>query len=109
MAQNKKSDGKVITITASATLTGGNPIRVNKLNGVVLSNAVSGDSVAVAVEGVFELVLASVSAGGAIYIDETTGALAAVTGVGKHFFGRALTASGTGNKFQCRLQQNTDA
>ena len=108
MAQNYVGSGRVITVSAPATITGGTPITVKGLNGVALISADSGQPCTVQLEGVFTLSLAGVTAGAAIYIDGTTGDLGLSSGTGKHFFGRALTASDGADLFQCRLQQNLD-
>lgn len=109
MAQNYAGSGRVVTLTAIATTTSGQALRLNGLNGVALINAATGEPFTFQVEGIFTLTLASVTAGAAIYIDVLTGALGLVGGEGKIFFGRALTASDSADKFACRIQQTTDA
>jgi len=109
VAQNYAGSGRVVTLTATATTTSGQALRLSGLNGVALINAANGEPFTFQVEGIFTLTLASVTAGAAIYIDTVLGTLGLSGGAGKVFFGRALTASDSANKFACRLQQTTDA
>jgi predicted RecA/RadA family phage recombinase len=104
MAQNYVSRGEVISLTAGTTYTSGLPYRISGFNGVALISAVSGEQLALQLEGIFELTLAGVTAGAAIYI---TGANAlSLLSSGNELFGRAVTASDSSNKFHCRLLQS---
>lgn len=109
MAQNYAGSGRVVTMTAAATITSGQALRQHGLNGVALINAASGEPYTLQVEGLFTLVLASVTPGAAIYLTVADNTLSLTSGEGKVFFGRALTASDSQNRFQCRLQQTFDA
>jgi len=55
MAQNYIESGDVKDVTLSGTVTSGSIVEIGELVGVALGSGVSGDVVAVALEGVFEL------------------------------------------------------
>ena len=104
MAQNLKSSGKVITLTAGASYTSGSPYRITGFNGVALIDAASGEQFSFQLEGVFEFTLAGVSVGDPIYIDGSNDLTLSATA--NDLFGRAVTASDANNKFHCRILQS---
>lgn len=53
MATNFVQDGKVIDFTAAGTITSGQVVPLQHAVGIALGDAVSGETVAVAIEGVF--------------------------------------------------------
>lgn len=53
--RNKILSGETITITAGGTITSGQAVLVGSVLGVAVESAVSGESVAVQLEGVFTL------------------------------------------------------
>lgn len=108
MALNYAGSGRVVTLTAPANVSSGQALRVAGLNGVALISASSGTPFTFQVEGIFTLTLAGVVAGALVYINTTTFALSTSSGAGKVIYGRAVTASDSAQRFQCRLQQTTD-
>lgn len=55
MATNSVQKGDVINYTASGTISAGDVVVMGHTLGVALSDAVNGDTIAVAIEGVFTL------------------------------------------------------
>lgn len=55
MAKNFKQDGRTMALVAVAALSSGDVVKAGNVLGVALSDAAIGDSVSVAVEGVFEV------------------------------------------------------
>lgn len=53
--KNFVQDGAIVTITAAATITAGDLVEAGTLHGVALNDAVSGDALPIATEGVFNL------------------------------------------------------
>lgn len=66
MAQNLVTCGDVFEVTAGGTLTSGQALLMGDMLGVVLGDAVSGQKVSVAVEGVFILPKVASGSGKAI-------------------------------------------
>ena len=104
MAQNYISRGEVITLTAGASYTSGSPYRINDFNGVALLTVESGDLLSFQLEGIFELTLASVSAGDPIYIDSNDDLTK--TAISNDLYGRAVTDSDADDNFHCRILQS---
>ncbi|HEX9746577.1 MAG TPA: DUF2190 family protein [bacterium] len=104
MAQNYISRGEVITLTAGASYTSGNPYRISNFNGVALIDADSGEQLSFQLIGIFEFTLAGVSIGDPVYIDGSNDLT--LTASGNDLFGRAITASDANNNFFCRLLQS---
>lgn len=73
MATNLVQDGDTITITAGGTITSGSLVVTGALFGVAVTDAASGDSVALMTEGVFDLpkVTGAVSVGDIAYWDSS--------------------------------------
>ena len=104
MAQNYISRGEIITLTAGAGYTSGNPYRISGFNGVALLTVESGDTLSFQLEGVFEFTLASVSVGDPIYIDGSNNLTKTATA--NDLYGRAVTATDASGKFYCRILQS---
>lgn len=65
-------EGEVITITASGTISSGDPVLMTDIVGIAQNDAVSGDLVTVALEGVYEVTKLSTdtpAVGQALYWD----------------------------------------
>lgn len=78
MATNFHSEGVTLSIPAPATLSSGDVVVAGNLIGIAATDAASGDLVAVTVEGVFTLPVASaldVSLGDPLYWDAADGEL----------------------------------
>lgn len=74
MAQNFVCEGDVLQLPISATVTTGSPIVVGSRIGVALGSGVSGDTIRVAMEGVFtcpKLTGAAITVGAVVYWDDT--------------------------------------
>jgi predicted RecA/RadA family phage recombinase len=104
MAQNYISRGEVITLTAGASYTSGNPYRISGFNGVALISVDSGKQLSFQLEGIFKFTLASVDLGDPIYIDGSNNLT--LTSSSNSLFGRAVTDSDANNEFYCRLLQS---
>lgn len=104
MAQNYISRGEVITLTAGASYTSGNPYRINGFNGVALLTVESGDLLSFQLEGIFEFTLSGVTAGDPVYIDGSNNLSLLPTD--NDLYGRAVTSSDANDKFYCRILQS---
>lgn len=73
MAQNHIQRGDVMPVTLSGTVMSGSGLKVGSLIGVALNSGVSGETIQVQLEGVFELPKASgaISQGAALYWDDS--------------------------------------
>lgn len=77
MAQNHIACGDVLPYVAGGTVTSGTPLLVGDLLGVPLASGVSGDTISVAVEGVFSMAkrthasTAAITQGSKVYWDDT--------------------------------------
>lgn len=102
--QNFTQEGKVITVTAPATITAGQLVVIGLLVGVAVHDAASGAPVEIQTEGVFEVAKTSAQAwatvGLAIYVVPATGLATTATTSGNVLIGTNLAAaanpSGTG-------------
>ncbi len=92
MAKNFVQPGKVMTHTATGTVTSGQVLAIGALLGVALNSAVTGGAVEVAVEGVFEVpkVSTAVIAKGARILWDVS----ANSGAGAFDVGTATPATG---------------
>lgn len=104
MAQNYISRGEVITLTAGASYTSGNPYRISDFNGVSLLTVESGDLLSFQLEGIFEFMLSGVTARDVIYIDSSNELT--LTSTENDLYGRAVTSSDTDDKIYCRILQS---
>ena len=104
MANNFVSRGDVLTLTAAATRTSGNPYRESGFNGVALIDAAQSEAYTLQIRGIFEFALASVGAGDLIYI--TSGNVLTKTSTSNTLYGRAVTATDADGNFQCLLIQS---
>jgi len=73
MAQNHIAEGEVWDVPISATVASGSGIKVGSVIGVALGSGVNGDTIRVAVSGVWELPKASgaITQGAPLYWDDT--------------------------------------
>ena len=92
--------GGIVTITAPANVTSGQLVRVGVLAGVAQSDALSGQPVNIATEGVFDVTKAGSQAwtvGAAIYgVGTTTLVATTATTTGNILLGVAMAAVGSG-------------
>ena len=98
MATNFIQHGDVLTITAPAAVTGGEPVIVGEIRGIAVGDADSGAPVDVATGGVFTLSKVAtddVALGDAIYWDSSA-ELATVTATDNDKIGVAVEAAGNG-------------
>lgn len=98
MARNFIQDGDVLNHTAAAALISGQALLLGVRLGVALTDAAIGDTIAVAVKGVFDLPKLStdnVAQGAALYWDDTNKRLT-VTATANTLAGYAAAASGAG-------------
>lgn len=96
--KNFIQEGEVITITAGATITSGSGVLVGAMVGVAVKDAVSGDSLAVRLKGVFELPKTSgdnIAVGAAVYWNNTAKEITS-TSAGNTAAGYAMAAAGAG-------------
>jgi len=92
------SDGEVIVITAGATIASGEVVKVGDLIGVAVVGGASGDSVALNLEGVYEVPKKSADAiaqGVACYWDDSNKQIT-TTASSHTFAGYAFAAAGSG-------------
>ena len=107
MAQNYIQPGDVIEITAGATITSGQMVKVGAIVGVALGSAASGETVRVKLTGVFELPKATgaITLGAAVYHVAADNNLS-TTSSGNTFVGHAVAAAASGDAtVQVRLAQ----
>lgn len=94
MAKNLKALGEVFDYPATRTIKSGDVVVMTDTVGVALVDGANGDTIAVRVEGVFELPKAADAAieqGQVVYWDGT--AIAGVEGEGNTYAGRAYVAA----------------
>lgn len=86
MATNYVQKGEVMDYVASATLTSGTPVLVGDILGVPLVDAVSGDTLAVQIEGVFDIAATAADTfvqGQILFWDDSTKKLTETAGSNK--------------------------
>lgn len=76
MANNLRFEGEIIPVVATGTWSSGQPVLAGSLFGVAIADAVNGESVGLAIEGVWELPKAggagvTFSQGSKVYFDGT--------------------------------------
>lgn len=111
MAQNSIACGDVLPVVAGGTLTSGNPLLVGDLLGVVLVSGVAGNTVSVAVEGVFSIAKrthassAAMAQGSKVYWDATNSRIDNTdnTAANKHVGYAYTTALSTAATVEVRL------
>lgn len=94
MAKNLKALGEVFDYPATRTIKSGDVVVMTDTVGVALVDGVNGDTIAVRVEGVFEVPKAAdavIEQGQVVYWDGT--AIAGEEGEGNTYAGRAYVAS----------------
>jgi predicted RecA/RadA family phage recombinase len=101
MATNYKNSGDVITITAPGTVSAGRAFANGSgISGVFLSDATSGQSVALQIKGVFTITKNTaadvISIGDPLYLDSDGEIDPAYTEGLTNFIGYAVSASGNG-------------
>lgn len=99
MAQNFIQPGDVIEVTAGASFTAGSLYKHGSIVGVCLNEGASGDTVQLALEGVFEVAKATgagITAGAAVYHVASTNNVSA-TASGNTFMGHAVDAAASGD------------
>lgn len=98
MAQNFVKDGCVIEVTLGATIAAGAGILIGSLVGVALKSGVSGDTINVALVGVWDLPKApgAVTQGAALYWDNTAKKVT-TTSAGNTLMGYAYAAALSGD------------
>jgi predicted RecA/RadA family phage recombinase len=107
MAQNYIQPGDVIEITAGATITSGQMVKVGAIVGVALNSATSGQTVRVRLKGVFNLPKAAgaITVGALVYLVEANGNLS-TTASGNTAVGHAVKAAASGDAtVEVRLAQ----
>ena len=107
--KNYIQKGDTLDLIAPATVTSGSPVVVGSIFGVAATDAASGDTLAVDVEGVFELTKVTtdvVAAGDRLYWDSGASKLTKTAGTGsKPLVGVAVAAAGNGvTTVRVRLQ-----
>lgn len=90
--------GEVLTVTAPAAVSSGDGVLVGALFGVAVSDAASGDSVAISTEGVYSLpkLSTAVLAQGARVSWDSSAKHCLVPATGKYPIGVAVEAAGNG-------------
>lgn len=100
MAKNFIQDGRTLTTTASGATAPGFPVILGGLAGVALNRTLAaGETLDVALEGVFELPKVSANAftlGASAYFDAGAG-LVTTTASGNTQIGHAVAAAGAGS------------
>lgn len=94
-APNYVQKGSRIKVSAGAAIAAGNLVRASGFVGVALNNALSGESVSLALDGVWGLTFSgqgTVSQGTLIYWDTSAGALSIGVASGDFAVGKAVTA-----------------
>ena len=95
--QNKIQDGRVLDITLAADVKGGDVVALGNICGVAVTDGTTGQTIAVEVEGVFDLPAVSGTAfivGDALYWNGTA---ATKTATGNPPLGLAVQAKTTGS------------
>lgn len=98
MSKNYIQEGRYLEVTAPATVTSGDLVKVGQIFGVAQHDAASGAEVQIATQGVHELPAASavvIAIGDALYWDVADGNFNK-SATGNHFLGVAVGASGNG-------------
>ncbi len=99
MARNFIQDGRVLTMAAAGATASGIPVILGGLAGVALNRTLgAGETLDVALEGVFELPKVSANAfalGASVYFDAGAG-LVTTTASGNTLLGHAVAAAGAG-------------
>lgn len=90
--------GNAIDVTATADIASGELVVVGQLAGVATTSALSGEKVAICIDGVYELPKgsATLAAGAKVYYDDTNNVVAS-TATGNTFIGYATQAAATGD------------
>lgn len=95
MAKNLKALGEVYDYTATAAISSGDLVAMSDTVGVALADGAIGDTIAVRVEGVFELPKATGTAlaqGKKLYLDATAGNIVGLA-TGNTYAGKAYVAA----------------
>lgn len=111
MAQNHIACGDILPYVAGATITSGQPVLAGDLLGVALAGGVSGDTISLAVEGVFSIAkrthatTAAMAQGSKVYWDAANSRLDNTdnTGANKHVGWAYETAASTAATVNVRL------
>jgi predicted RecA/RadA family phage recombinase len=103
--KNFVQPGNTLDLIAPAALTSGQPVLIGSIFGVAVTDAASGDTVAVDIEGVFELAKVTtdaIAAGDKLYWDSAAAKLTKTPGTGsKPLVGFAVAAAGNGVTTVC--------
>ena len=90
----KIQTGDIVDITASATISVGDPVAFGTRVGIASTDAVSGDLLALQVEGVFQFVGTTADTfalGAMLYLDNVGGVLATTVSTSNKIIGYAVT------------------
>ena len=87
-------EGKVVNVTAPADVSGGDPIDFGTRVGIASTDALSGEDVALQLEGVFEFTATTadtIALGDKIYLDNVGGVEATIVSTSNQTIGYAVT------------------
>lgn len=87
-------EGKVVNIVATADVSGGDPISFGTRVGIASADALTGEGVALQLEGVFEFTATTtdtIALGDKIYLDNVGGVLATTVATSNKVIGYAVT------------------
>lgn len=90
----RKQVGDIIDITAGSDLNGGDPVDFGTRVGIASTGVLSGESVALQLEGVFEFVAVTANTfalGDKVYLDNVGGVEATTTATSNQIIGYAVT------------------
>lgn len=96
MAKNYIQPGHIVPLTAPADVTSGQLVKIGVLVGVVQHDALSGQPVEIAMDGVWDVPKTAAQAwteGAAIYFNPTSGEATTATTAGNVFIGAAAAAA----------------
>lgn len=87
-------EGKIIDVVVGSDVDGGDPVNFGTRIGLASTGALSGETVALQIEGVFEFTAATadtIALGDKIYLDNVTGTEATVVSTSNQTIGYATT------------------